>query len=177
MTTQKQIEANQRNARQSTGPRTAEGKAASSQNAYKHGVLSTKAVVSRYEDREAYEALREQLSAELQPASVIECNLVERLALLFLRERRLGQAEASEITCKTDLQESINPMGLRRHVSFQDQNLIGRYQGMLSRQTRETLRDLREEQERRMQVIEHRQSSADEPEHPVPTVRIRRRPQ
>jgi hypothetical protein len=37
---------------------------------------------------------------------------------------------------------------------LQDQYLVGRYQGMLTRQVRDTLRDLRDEQERRSQVIE-----------------------
>ncbi len=59
MANQKQIEANRRNARRSTGPRTAAGKAISKNNAVKHGVLSSNAV-SAYEDREQYDALQAQ---------------------------------------------------------------------------------------------------------------------
>jgi hypothetical protein len=40
MATERQIAANRRNARQSTGPRTASGKRRSSQNAYRHGLRS-----------------------------------------------------------------------------------------------------------------------------------------
>jgi hypothetical protein len=38
MATQRQIEANRRNAKKSTGPRSAEGKARSSRNSFRHGL-------------------------------------------------------------------------------------------------------------------------------------------
>ena len=40
-----QIRANRLNAQKSTGPRTAEGKAAASQNAAKHGLLAEQVVI------------------------------------------------------------------------------------------------------------------------------------
>jgi hypothetical protein len=40
MATEKQINANRKNAQKSTGPKTAEGKAAVSQNAVKHGLFT-----------------------------------------------------------------------------------------------------------------------------------------
>ena len=46
MATQKQIDANRRNARQSTGPRTPEGKAASKFNALQHGIYATETVIA-----------------------------------------------------------------------------------------------------------------------------------
>ena len=45
MATEKQIQANRNNAKKSTGPRTEQGKAASSQNALKHGLLARDAVL------------------------------------------------------------------------------------------------------------------------------------
>ena len=45
MTSQKQIEANRRNAKQSTGPRTTAGKQRTSQNALKHGLSAEQSVI------------------------------------------------------------------------------------------------------------------------------------
>ena len=47
MPTQAQIRANRENAKKSTGPRTPEGKANSSKNALKHGLLAEDAVIPR----------------------------------------------------------------------------------------------------------------------------------
>lgn len=153
MATQKQIEANKRNARKSTGPKSKEGKQASSRNALKHGVLSKKAV-SEYEDRQEYDALLSQLISELEPATAIESVLVERLANLLWREKRLAEAEANKITkVNVDADEDMY-FRRSRDLILKDQYLIGRYQGMLTRQVRDTLKELRDEQERRIQVIE-----------------------
>jgi hypothetical protein len=45
MATEAQIKANQQNAQKSTGPRTAEGKAAVSRNAVKHGLFASDPVI------------------------------------------------------------------------------------------------------------------------------------
>ena len=65
MVSEKQLEANRANALKSTGPRTDEGKQASSRNAVKHGLLSTE-VVMFHESKEDYEAVT-------VPAIVGEC--------------------------------------------------------------------------------------------------------
>lgn len=161
MATQKQIDANRRNALRSTGPRTDEGKARSSQNALRHGVLSSKAV-SHYEDGEAFEALLGRLIRDLDPRSALESTLVERIAILFWREQRLAQAEATQITTQNEIadENSVSDfIKFDRTLPFQQQYLIGRYQGLLGRQIRDTLRDLREEQERRLKLVEARESS------------------
>ena len=46
MATEKQKKANRENAKKSTGPRTEEGKARSSQNGIKHGLLARDAVMA-----------------------------------------------------------------------------------------------------------------------------------
>ena len=53
MATKKQIAANRKNAKKSTGPKTAKGKARSSRNALKHGLLSRQVVLAD-EDGEAF---------------------------------------------------------------------------------------------------------------------------
>src|ERR1035437_1761906 len=54
MSSEKRTEANRQNAKKSTGPRTAEGKAASARNALKHGLTAEKFAVIPGEDPEAY---------------------------------------------------------------------------------------------------------------------------
>ena len=57
MATDKQIQANRRNARKSTGPKTEEGKARSRNNALRHGLTAELAVLP-HEDPHQYEELR-----------------------------------------------------------------------------------------------------------------------
>jgi hypothetical protein len=87
MATKAQINANRLNAKKSTGPRTAEGKQAVSQNAFKHGLFLKKAVVEG-ESQEEYELHRQGLLAEWQPAGVTESIVAERLVNLSWRLER-----------------------------------------------------------------------------------------
>jgi len=50
MTSPKQIAANRQNARRSTGPKTAKGKAVAKMNAVKHGILARHVVLNREDE-------------------------------------------------------------------------------------------------------------------------------
>ena len=93
MTSDKKVEANRRNARKSTGPRTPTGKAAVRLNALTHGLLSQEVLLPG-EDADALRELGERLRAELQPIGELENLLVDRITSLLWRLRRLGQVEA-----------------------------------------------------------------------------------
>jgi hypothetical protein len=86
MTSPKQLEANRRNAKLSSGPKSTEGKARSSRNALKHGLVSSEIVIWDVE-------------AELQPNSTIERELVDHLAGLLWRRRRIPALEAAFGRC------------------------------------------------------------------------------
>jgi hypothetical protein len=79
--------ANRLNAQKSTGPRTAEGKAAVAQNAVKHG-LSAQCDVIRGEDQEEFDLYREEMFWELNPTGTMQSRLAERIVSLAWRLRR-----------------------------------------------------------------------------------------
>ena len=94
MATQRQIEANRRNARSSTGPKTETGKAASSANALSHGLTAADNVVLPEEDPDDFERLREGVIAELAPTGALQEVLAHRVAVLLWRLDRVARLEA-----------------------------------------------------------------------------------
>ena len=66
MSSEARQSANADNARLSTGPRTDEGKARSSQNARKHGLTAAQFVIAA-EDRQEFDELLAQLQTEIRP--------------------------------------------------------------------------------------------------------------
>jgi hypothetical protein len=89
-----QIQANRSNAQKSTGPRTAEGKAAASQNAVKHGLLAEQVVIHG-EDPAEFDLYREGMLAELAPEGVVEGMLAERAVSLAWRLRRAERLQSA----------------------------------------------------------------------------------
>ena len=88
MTTQKQLQANRANARKSTGPKTETGKAQSRLNAVKHG-LTARLIVIGDEDPAEFEELRAGLMEQYDPQLPDERELVEYLAGVLWRLRRI----------------------------------------------------------------------------------------
>jgi hypothetical protein len=93
MTSFRQIEANRRNARLSTGPVTEEGKKKSRQNALRHG-LTAETVIDPLEDAEDYAAFEMAITADYDAQSAVERELVLRLASLLWRLRRATAIES-----------------------------------------------------------------------------------
>ncbi len=80
----------------SADPESTGGYAAVRFNAIKHGILSRYTVLS-HEDANEYEALLTALVNEHQPTAMTEAHLVEELAGIIWRKRRVLQAEAANI--------------------------------------------------------------------------------
>ena len=93
MTSFKQIEANRRNARLSTGPVTDEGKRRSRQNAVRHG-LTAETVIEALEDAEDYAAFEKAITGDYDAQTAVERELVLRLASLLWRLRRATAIES-----------------------------------------------------------------------------------
>ncbi len=94
----KQLEANRRNAKLSTGPRTKQGKKWSRRNATKHGILSSVALFDAREDNAAYQELLAELRVDLQPLGVLEELLVEDMTTCWWRLRRALCFEAQAMS-------------------------------------------------------------------------------
>jgi hypothetical protein len=92
MSTPKQIEANGQNAQRSTGPKSAAGKARSSQNALQHGLRSNVPVLPG-ERPEDWEAHRAGIFRSLVPVGALEEDLAGRVALCLWRLRRAAAYE------------------------------------------------------------------------------------
>ena len=121
MSSQAQTLANRRNALKSTGPRTNEGKAAVSQNAVKHGLLTRRDVISS-ESQADFDLYRGQILAELDPVSPMESMLAERIVSLSWRLKRVCRIQNQAIDAlnapKTHsplakLTQSLLPKGLQ----------------------------------------------------------------
>jgi hypothetical protein len=93
MPTLRQIEANRLNAQKSTGPRTPQGKAVSSQNALKSGLDAESQFVTG-EDRTDFAQLQHEYIARFQPLTPEERFQVDTLLRSEWILRRLFRAEA-----------------------------------------------------------------------------------
>jgi hypothetical protein len=97
MSTQPQIDANRLNALRSTGPRTPEGKLASSQNARSHGFTSAILQVAPAQ-QPAFDTLEAQLRETVNPAPGLEEELFRQLLTSAWQLRRLARWE-EEMLC------------------------------------------------------------------------------
>ena len=106
MTTEKQIEANKKNALLSTGAVTEEGKAIVAKNAVKHGVFARDLIISSgdgRENEEEYKQLLYNLIESLNPSGQMEYLLVEKIAVDFWRLRRVLRFETGSIRKYLDM--------------------------------------------------------------------------
>src|SRR5450755_4857468 len=90
-------EINRANAQHSTGPKTPEGKAASSENSFKHGLYSSQLVMPG-EDPAALDALKADLRSEHQPGNTTEELLVNEIAEHYWRIIRYRRMEAASLS-------------------------------------------------------------------------------
>ncbi len=105
MTSERQISANRLNARRSTGPRSESGKLRSRQNAIRHG-LTAETVIGVLEDPCDYAAFEAVIIADYAPRSMVEHELVARLASLLWRLRRATSIETGLLEIQGEIQRS-----------------------------------------------------------------------
>ena len=92
----KQLAANRRNCKKSTGPSTPQGKDVVSQNALKHGLSADQIVISS-EDRAQFDLHRSQMIDELAPDTPVESFLAERIVKLSWKLNRVDYIQNQTI--------------------------------------------------------------------------------
>ncbi len=100
-----QIEANRRNAQHSTGPKTSQGKAVSSMNAVKYGILARQLIVQGeyvQESPEEFQSFWTEYHEQLAPVGPLEEMLVDQIVAMNWRLRRVRAAESGEIALSMD---------------------------------------------------------------------------
>src|SRR5687767_13328877 len=105
----KQLAANRANAAHSTGPRTPEGKAQSSQNSRQHGFTAATFAVVRLEEHEEVTHLQADLLSFYHPINAQELFAIERIALAQQALLRAARLEAGLFT--SCLNEALDPDG------------------------------------------------------------------
>ena len=161
MRSELQNQASRDNGSKSRGPVTEEGKRASSQNAVKHGILSTYVVINS-ENEQGFIDLTTRLYDELQPQPGVEQDLVNTMAVARWRTTRLWIIEKcameTQMTRENDQARAAqHKPGVLAGMAFRSLadnsrtlDLVNRYESRYDRQYFRAHRRLLETQDRRM---------------------------
>jgi hypothetical protein len=158
MSTVAQQRANKQNAQHSTGPRTAAGKQRSSQNALKHGLCAKDPLIPG-EDPDDYYRHCAEMEFDLKPGSAPEENLVDQIADITWRLKRFSRIEAGVIqefynnTAEQPLNQGQSGDLIGKALADTNRlaaiNILGRYDGQLSRRYHRAIKELRDMQQHR----------------------------
>ena len=91
----KRIRANRRNARKSTGPKTAEGKRIVSRNALVHGLRSQHFPLLPYENSAEYREFEEAMERDCYPQGILQRQVVHQITQISWKLRRMPAIEAA----------------------------------------------------------------------------------
>ena len=136
MSTTAQVLANRINSALSTGPKTDDGKAASSRNATSHG-LSAADPVLPHEDSNEFNAMLERYKSEMSPATAHEEFLVAQMAGARWKLDRLERIEVAMFAALENPSEAFT----EKAASFAR---LDRYRASLERTYHRSARELRE---------------------------------
>src|SRR5438132_544158 len=140
MATPAQVFANRENSKSSTGPRTAEGKAASSQNAKTNGFNAADPVLPN-EDRNEFNALLERYTSEIQPKTAHQEFLVGQMTGARWKLNRLESMEVTMLAALENPSEAFTNKDTAAAFARLD-----RYRASLERTYHRSARELRASQ-------------------------------
>ncbi len=137
----------------STGPKTEKGKARSSLNAVKHGLLSSRWLSP--DEQQSLASLIADLEAEYQPETATQRIMIERIAMSMTKLRRLHELEnAVYAKAQQDSEELMNKrfvqyVGMDKELikasampPVPQLTLLARYQTSLDRQISKAIGEL-----------------------------------
>lgn len=147
MSSQKQISANRANSKLSTGPKTEEGKNASSQNALQHGIRSNNLLIAG-ESEEELDSLVQGVLSSLESDDYVDKLLIRQLVLDWVRLERIQRFERetfdSELRDFNGKPYSQRGAFYQRYHSF---DILGRYETKTKRDIFNILDRLRSKKE------------------------------
>lgn len=153
----KQHEANRRNAQNSTGPKTPEGKEAVRFNALTYG-LRTRATILANEDVSAYIDLWDEFEAEYQPQTRTEWTYLESMAVSQWLLIRLAKSEKAIYENTTTGEKQMKLL-----------SYVYKQRSQLERSFRNAVKDMKQAQKER-QAIQPQPAPAAKPlPEPTPT--------
>src|SRR5580658_3369916 len=152
MISEKQLEANRRNAQNSTGPRTTEGKSNSSRNNLRHGLTGHINILPT-EDREAHDAFCNDLTNSLKPETPMEHQLAHSVAEDSWRLNRARAIENNMFALGHEGERREIHLALADARTFQAQasqfQLLTIYEQRINRNLQRNLQQLHELQAER----------------------------
>lgn len=117
-----QVAANRKNAKLSSGPKTAQGKAICARNPIKHGLYARDLLLKsphHTERIEDYKKLVDSLFEELKPETLFQEHLVRKIANCLWRSRRAVIAETAHINHQlADVDSEVRSLERRRKILF-----------------------------------------------------------
>lgn len=122
-TSTKQITANQQNALKSSGPKSADGKAVTSRNATRHGLLSARLFLQDEKPQE-FQQLFDELTTTFNPSGIMEMVLLEKIAVAIWKQRRIIAAETGAIALRRQTEKVLSKVnGIMNYSSYHGNEL------------------------------------------------------
>ena len=163
MVSEKQLEANRRNAEKSTGPKTAIGQSNSSRNNLRHGLTGHISLLPT-EDREAHDAFCNELIDSFTPETPMESQLAQSIAEDSWRLNRARAIENNMFALGHGHQHREAQIALADAETFQTQaaafNLLSIYEQRINRNLQRNMKLLRELQTERKAEHDHAMEEA-----------------
>jgi hypothetical protein len=163
MLSEKQLEANRRNAQKSTGPRTAAGQSNSSRNNLRHGLTGQISLLPT-EDREAHDAFCNELIDSFSPETPMERQLANSIAEDSWRLNRACAIENNMFALGHGHERREAQIALADAKTFLTQaasfNLLTLYEQRINRNLQRNMKLLKELQAERKAQHDHAMEEA-----------------